>query len=110
MIIGSAEYKDVSEALEVLEREGVIGPEHLDAAEVILWGMVGVTGADGIAKASGLNRDRVVRPMVRRLRLNGLWTQDGPVFEEPLEVGFPLSILCAMGLVQKTGDIDAGSV
>jgi hypothetical protein len=103
-----ATHFEIRTIIEHLVRENEIEEEHTAAAEVILWGVAGENRADTIAKLSGLNRDKVVRPYVRRLRESGLWTPQGLVLEEPLEVGLSLAILCAMGLITRSENEGSG--
>lgn len=65
--------------------------------------------ADKIAKFLDLNRDKVVRPRAKRLRQNGIWTQDGKIAlvcqdestDEEVSLSLLLDAMVAEGLLVR---------
>ena len=50
-----------------------VGSSARDAAVILLSALAVGANGDKIARATGLNRDKVVRPIAKRLRDNGVW-------------------------------------
>jgi hypothetical protein len=100
---------NVERSLAVFLEEELIEPEFADTAKLLLYAMnLGCTNIDKLAEASGLARDRFVRPRARRLREAGVWLKEGPVgFEslngpvEHMSIEFVLHCLIADGLIKR---------
>lgn len=98
---------NVDRSLGVFLEEKLVEPEHADTAKLLLYAMnLGCTNIDKLAEASGLSRDRFVRPRARRLRQAGVWLKDGHVaFEtldkpaEQMSIEFIIHCLVADGMI-----------
>jgi len=76
-------------------------------ASILLAALVVGANADTVAKALGLNRDNVVRPIAKRLRDNGVWKNGVTYcgwFDDDEKVGaasFLCDTLVAMGRANR---------
>lgn len=108
--LSEKDWKDINESLKIFIDDGMFEGEHRDHALILLAALVVGANADTVAKATGLNRDKVVRPIAKRLRDGGIW-KNGVTqcqwFDDDLRVGntaFILDVLCAAGLICREPD------
>lgn len=106
--LSKEDWRQIEAALKELE----IGPENRDHAVILMAALVVGANADTVAKATGLNRDKVVRPIAKRLRDNGVWRNgvtycqwlDGP--PEEGATAFLCDVLVAEGRVRRVSTND----
>jgi hypothetical protein len=101
---------EVERTLVIFLEDELVDPDDKDTAKLLLWGIFfGCKSIDKLAEASGLARDRFVRPRARRLREAGIWTREGLVGFETLDrpaqemsIEFIVHMLVADGLVIRS--------
>lgn len=104
------ERREINAALKGFIDARAFEEKYRDHALILLVALVVGANADTVAKAADLNRDKVVRPIAKRLRDGGIW-KNGVTqcqwFDDDWKVGntaFLLDVLCAAGLIRREPD------
>lgn len=93
-----------------------VEPERRDSAIILLAALVVGANADKVAKATGFNRDNVVRPRAKRLRDSSIWDKGTTYCEwfqedpDKARTAFAMDLLVAEGEAIRVSHETDGTV
>ena len=111
--LSKEDWKYINDAIKVFIEDGLFEPEYRDPAVILLTALVVGANADTVATATGLNRDKVVRPIGKLLRASGVWKNGVTYcqwFDDDWKVGnisFLCDVMCAAGQIVRIPEDDA---
>ena len=101
------DWSEINKSLDQFMKDRLFEVEYRDHALILLAALVVGANADTVARATDLNRDKVVRPIAKRLREGGIWKNGVTYcqwFDDDWKVGntaFLCDVLCAAGRIRR---------